>query len=151
MPVAQFNLAYLKYARDAPEMHSYLEQLDKVMKIALTNPGLIWVHDDNTVDEVYRVFGSKDNPAANLSTWISVDSLRRFMISEMHSEVMTRRDEWFKNCSDETFVMWYIPKGYKPTMTEAFARLKYLKIHGQSEFAFNDLIRYPKEPKFQLV
>ena len=66
------------------------------MKIALTNPGLIWVHDDNTVDEVYRVFGSKDNPAANLSTWISVDSLRRFMISEMHSEVMNRRDEWFK-------------------------------------------------------
>ena len=147
MPVAQFNLGYLKYARDAPEMSSYIEQLDKVMKIAVSNPGLIWLHEDNTINEVYRVFGRKDNPAANLSIWTSVDCLRRFMISEMHSAVMNRRDEWFKTCADETFVMWYISKDYRPTIKEAYDRLKYLNTYGQTEFAFNDLIKYPEEPK----
>ena len=57
MPVAQFNLGYLKYARDAPEMSSYIEQLDKVMKIAVSNPGLIWLHEDNTINEVITRLG----------------------------------------------------------------------------------------------
>ena len=147
MHVAQFNLAYLKYARDAPEMCSYIEQLDEVMKIAVSNPGLIWLHDENTIEEVYRIFGRKNNPAANLSTWTSVNCLRQFMISEMHIAVMNRRNEWFTNCEDETFVMWYISKGHRPTINEAYDRLKYLNSYGQTEFAFNDLIKYPEEPK----
>ena len=146
MPVAQFNLGYLKYARDSPEMSSYIEHLDEVMKIAVSNPSLIWLHEDDTINELYRIFGRKDNPAANLSTWKSVDCLHRFMISEMHRAVMNRRDEWFKSCTEETFVMWYISKDYRPTIKEGYDRLKYLNKHGQTEYAFNDLINYPKEP-----
>ena len=146
MPVAQFNLGYLKYARDSPEMSSYIEHLDEVMKIAVSNPSLIWLHEDDTINELYRIFGRKDNPAANLSTWTSVNCLHRFMISEMHRAVMNRRDEWFKSCTEETFVMWYISKDYRPTIKEGYDRLKYLNKHGQTEYAFNDLINYPKEP-----
>ena len=142
--IAQLNLGYLKYDRFAKEMHSYQNQLEIVMELALNDPGLLWIHEDHTIEKVEKIWGKK--AAANLSTWINVEHLRSFMFTKLHMQVMERSDDWFIPQKEETFVMWYSPIGSKPSLEEAYDRLEYFRFNGQSEYAFNDLFNYPKSP-----
>ena len=142
--IAQLNLGYLKFSRSSKQMCSYLKNLETVMEFALNDPGFIWIHEKDTTEIVHKFFGK--NAAANLSTWISVDHLQKFMLSKSHLQVMGRREEWFVPQKEETFVMWHVPEGNKSTFDEAYERLKFFRINGQSEYAFNDLFSYPKAP-----
>jgi len=114
------------------------------MEFALNDPGFIWIHEKDTTEIVYKFFGK--NAAANLSTWISVDHLQKFMMSKLHLQAMGKREEWFVSQKEETFVMWYVPEGHRPTFYEAKERLEFFRINGQTEYAFNDLFSYSKAP-----
>ena len=144
--IAQLNLGYLKYGRFSKRMSSYLENLEKVIQMALNDPGFIWIHQDDTIETVNKLWGR--NAAANLSTWIDVEYLRKFMFTKLHLQAMGRREDWFVPQKKETFVLWYVPEGNKPTFYEAHERLEFFRMNGQTEYAFNDLFSYPKAPQY---
>jgi hypothetical protein len=98
------------------------------MEFALNDPGFKWIHEKDTTKIVHKFV--RKNAAANLSTWISVDHLQKFMLSKSHFQVMGRREEWFVPQKEETFVMWHVPEGVKPTFDEAYERLKFFRING---------------------
>jgi hypothetical protein len=49
---------------------------------------------------------------------------------------MRRRKEWFSRIAEAYLVLWWVPKGHRPTVTEAIARLEALRTHGPSVEAF---------------
>jgi hypothetical protein len=73
---------------------------------------------------------------SNLTVWTDVGSLERFVWGTIHKRFYERRAEWFEVLKDQHFVMWFVPAGHRPTVTEALARLEHRKAHGDSEQAF---------------
>ena len=55
----------------------------------------------------------------------------------MHRQFYERRTEWFEVLGAMHFVMWWVPKGHRPTLDEAMERLDRLKNDGPSEAAFD--------------
>ena len=73
----------------------------------------------------------------NLTVWRDVESLERFVWQTLHKNMYKRRDEWFAPINEGAkFVMWWIPEGHHPEMSEGRDRLEYLRKHGPSDHAF---------------
>ena len=72
----------------------------------------------------------------NLSVWQSVEALERYVWQTVHKRFYGRRHEWFDKMDGPYFVMWWVPKGHRPTVQEAIERLQNLKLSGPSDFAF---------------
>ena len=49
---------------------------------------------------------------------------------------MRRRKEWFERMSEAYMVLWWVREGHRPTVSEAIARLKFLRLHGPTPKAF---------------
>ena len=66
-----------------------------------------------------------DDPrfVANLTVWEDVKSLENFVWNTVHRQFYDRRHEWFQVLEAMHFVMWWVPKGHKPTLEEGLARL----------------------------
>ncbi len=54
----------------------------------------------------------------------------------MHKRFYGRRPEWFDKMDGPHFVMWWVPAGHRPPLTEAKERLEHLATHGPSDHAF---------------
>jgi hypothetical protein len=74
--------------------------------------------------------------AVNLTVWDSVEALERYVYQTVHKRFYGRREEWFDTMDGPHFVMWWIPAGHLPTLSEAKERLDYLAVHGPSDHAF---------------
>jgi hypothetical protein len=51
-------------------------------------------------------------------------------------EIMRRRREWFERMEQAFLVLWWVPRGHIPTVTEAVAKLEMLRRCGSSAEAF---------------
>ena len=74
--------------------------------------------------------------AVNLSVWDSVEALERYVYQTVHKRFYGRREEWFDKLDTPHLVMWWIPAGHQPSLTEAKERLEHLTAHGPSDLAF---------------
>ena len=72
----------------------------------------------------------------NVSVWQDVASLNRYVYQSAHVEIMRRRKEWFERMREAYVVLWWIPKGHRPTVHEAIARLELLRAKGPTSEAF---------------
>lgn len=72
----------------------------------------------------------------NLSVWKDAESLNKYVYESAHIEIMRRRREWFERMREAYVVLWWVPKGHRPTISEAIARLELLRSHGPTEAAF---------------
>jgi hypothetical protein len=79
----------------------------------------------------------------NMSVWRDVESLNKYVYSSAHVEIMRRRREWFEPMRDAFLVLWWVPQGHQPSVTEAIAKLELLRTKGPTAEAFTFRKAFP--------
>jgi hypothetical protein len=133
--LAQLNVARMKAPLDSPVMADFVANLERINRLAEASPGFVWrLQSDEGDATAFRPMG--DDLLVNMSVWRDVATLRDFAYRSAHAEILRRRREWFERMTDAYTVLWWVAKGHRPTLTEAEARLDYLRRYGPSAFAF---------------
>ena len=141
--VAQLNVARAVAPLDAPELAEFVAGLERINALADASPGFVW-----------RLAGADSGaPAAaaagdpqlllNLSVWTSAEPLFDYVYKSAHTEVMTKRRQWFEKPSQAHMVLWWVPAGHRPTLEEALERLAALRRDGPNAHAFTFKQRFP--------
>ncbi len=137
--LAEFNFGTLKYDWDDPRVADFQNNLDLVNGLAAKSDGFIWLMLDDEMEAAQTdMQGVFANPrtASTLSVWRDVESLSAFVWKTIHKRFYDRKGEWFDPQGNGNFVMWWVPKGHRPSISEAMARFKHLETHGDSDHAF---------------
>ncbi len=133
--LAQLNIAVMKEPLDAPLMADFVASLERVNALADGSEGFVWRLQSEEGDAtLLRPLG--ENVLVNMSVWEGVEALRDYVYRSAHVEVMRRRKEWFERMSEAYLVLWWVPRGHRPTVSEAIAKLMHLRLHGPTEEAF---------------
>ena len=133
--LAQVNIGRLMAPIDAPEIREFVENLERINALAVSQPGFVWrlVGEGGDATDI-RAF---DNPlvAINMSVWDSVEHLAAFVYRTAHHDIMRRRREWF-HAMETYMALWWVPAGERPTPAEARDRLETLQRLGATPRAF---------------
>jgi hypothetical protein len=141
--LCQLNVASMKTSLNDPSMKDFVDALDSINQLAEQHPGFIWrlkeAYDENNSSSPFLA-----HILVNMSIWTDVGSLRDFVYKSHHVSYMRRKTEWF-NKVDVNQVLWWVPKGYIPTLEEAALKLNHLRTSGSTSEAFNmaDALRKP--------
>ena len=134
--LAQLNIGVIKGPIDSPVMADFVANLDRINALAERTPGFVWrlqTEDGNaTAIRPYE----DERVAVNMSVWRDVESLSRYVYSSAHVEIMRRRREWFEKMDQAFLVLWWVPRGHRPAIEEAKARLEMLRAKGPTAEAF---------------
>jgi hypothetical protein len=148
--LAQVNIMRLRAALDSSELAPFVAALDPVNALAEQAPGFVWrlkAADGNSTS--LRIF---DDPTliVNMSTWRAIDgrtaldALTDYAYRSAHSGIMRRRREFAIPIAEAYLALWWVPRGHTPTIAEAEERLRHLRAHGPTPFAFG--VRTPFPP-----
>jgi heme-degrading monooxygenase HmoA len=133
--LAQLNIAYLKAPIDSPILADFVANLDRINRLADAADGFRWrLQTDEGHAMSVRPFG--DDVLINMSVWRDLEALRQFVYKPAHAEIMKRRREWFTQAPEAYAVLWWVPSGHRPSVSEAAERLQQLRSHGPSPTAF---------------
>lgn len=133
--LAQLNVASMKYPLDSPEMADFANNLDRINALAEASPGFAWRLQTEEGDATaLRPYG--EHVLVNMSVWQDVEALNQYVYRSAHVEIMRRRREWFERMNEAFMVLWWVPRGHRPTITEAVARLELLRQSGPTARAF---------------
>ncbi len=134
--LAQFNISRNRYPLTDPRMQEFLDNVERVHRLAGQIDGFVWrLHDETGHAMNIRVY---DDPEIlpNLTVWRDVEALERFVWQTLHKRMYNRRDEWFAPIEGAKLVLWWIPEGHRPPVAEGLERLDYLRVNGPSDYAF---------------
>jgi hypothetical protein len=144
--LAQANVAYALAPHDDPRMAAYMARLDEMNLLAERAAGFVWRYHTDSRDPDQREFA---DPLVlfNMSVWESIDALHAYTYRTAHAEVYAGRRQWFAESKavvgGHALAMWWIPRGDRPTVAEAKARLAAITTSGPSERAFTFKQRFP--------
>lgn len=133
--LAQLNIALMKVPLESPVMADFVANLDRINALAENSPGFVWrlqTEDGNAT--ALRPLG--EMTLVNVSVWRDVASLNKYVYGSAHVEIMRRRKEWFERMREAYVVLWWIPRGHRPTVSEAIAKLDLLRTKGPTKDAF---------------
>lgn len=128
-------------------MPSFVEEVARVNAIGDAAPGFIWRFTDGEEDNglsVYpeisaaRLYEEGKRPVCmitNLTTWATLEDLRRFTYEGGHLEALRRRREWFEYVPNSN-VLWWVDAGERPTIRDGENRLATLHEYGPTMYAF---------------
>jgi hypothetical protein len=136
--LAQLNIATMREPLDSPSMADFVGSLDRLNLLAEQSPGFVWRLKDEAGDATaIRPFG--EDVLVNMSVWEDIAFLSDYAFRSAHVEIMRRRREWFDKMANAHAVLWWVPRGHRPTVFEAADRLELLRKHGPGPeaFAFN--------------
>ena len=142
--LAQLNIANAVASMESPEMEGFVARLDEIHYLADNAEGFIWRWESETIDSsVVDVFG---DPLllVNLTLWESVETLKHFVYKTIHVELIRDREAWFSKMPEMHQVVWWVPEGHIPSVTEATERLDTLRQDGPTEAAFTMAKPFPK-------
>lgn len=134
--IAQINIARMLAPLDTPVMADFVANLDRINTLAEEAPGFVWrLKGDGNDATSLRPY--EDNwIIVNMSVWESVEALYQYTYYSGHVEIFRRKKEWFEKMSAPALVMWWIPAGHIPTVSEGKARLDDLEKYGPTPLAF---------------
>ncbi|MDQ1815060.1 DUF3291 domain-containing protein [Massilia sp. CCM 9210] len=133
--LAQLNVALMKGPIDSPVMADFVANLDRINALAEQSPGFVWrlqTEDGNAT----ALSPLGENEIINMSVWDDVAALNHYVYKTAHVEIMKRRKEWFERMAEAYTVLWWVPRGQRPTVDDAIASLAHLRAHGPSARAF---------------
>lgn len=134
--LAQLNIGIIRGPMDSPVMADFAANLERINAVAEAAPGFVWrLQTDEGDATAIRPF-EDENTLVNMSVWKDLDSLRRYVYHSAHVDVMRRRREWFEEMREAFLVLWWVPRGHRPSITEAIARLELLRARGPTSEAF---------------
>ncbi|QNH04291.1 DUF3291 domain-containing protein [Pseudomonas sp. B11D7D] len=133
--LAQLNIAWMKAPLESPEMADFVANLERINALAEGSPGYVWRLQDEAGDATaIRPFG--DDVLVNMSLWQDVQSLSDYVYKSAHTEMLKRRREWFERVEQAHQVLWWVPAGHRPGVSEAAERLAHLREYGATVQAF---------------
>lgn len=133
--LAQLNIAVMKAPLESPTMADFVANLDRINALAESSPGFVWrLKTDEGNATALRPLG--DETLVNISVWKDVASLNSFVYRSAHVQIMKRRKEWFERAREAYAVLWWVPRGHRPELAEAAARLELLRARGPTREAF---------------
>ena len=134
--LAQLNIGIIKGPMDSPVMADFAANLERINAVAEHTPGFIWrLQTEDGDATAIRPF-EDENMLVNMSVWRDVDSLNQYVYSSAHVELMRRRREWFERTPEAFLVLWWVPRGHRPSVDEAIAKLRLLRAQGPTAAAF---------------
>jgi hypothetical protein len=133
--LAQMNLAQPRAPLDSPVMAEFMANLDRINALAEASPGFVWrLQTDAGNATALRPMGP--DALVNMSVWRDAGSLGEFVLKSGHVEFLKRRREWFERIAEAYVVLWWVPRGHRPTVEEGVARLMALRANGPTPHAF---------------
>ena len=141
--IAQLNVGIIKGPMDSPIMSEFAANLERINALADSSSGFVWRLQSEEGDATSIRPFENENLLVNMSVWRDVESLSRFVYNTAHVELMRRRREWFERMSDAFLVLWWVPKGHRPSVAEAIAKLEALRANGPTATAFTFRQAFP--------
>ena len=133
--LGQLNVARMRAPLESPLMAAFVASLDEINRLADSAPGFIWRLQSDAGDATaLRPIG--DDMLVNMSVWSGPEALRDFVYRSAHAAVMRRRRDWFNRLAEAYMVLWWVPCGHVPTISEATERLSELRRLGPTRRAF---------------
>ena len=135
--LAQVNIGRFRAPIESAVMEGFRNQFDAINALADQSPGFVWrlqTEDGNAT--AIRPYAGDDLMAVNMSVWESIGSLQHFVYKTSHVESLRARKQWFEQLEGPILVLWWIPAGKIPSVSEALERLAHLKEHGPTPYAF---------------
>ncbi len=133
--LAEFNVARIAFPLDDPRMAEFVDNVERVNKLAEQIDGFVWRLQDYTGHAMnMRVY---DDPTIlpNLTLWRNEEALERFVWQTLHGRFYRRRETWFVPM-ETPLVMWWVAAGERPDMAEGVRRRDHLIAHGPGDYAF---------------
>ena len=93
--LAQVNVATLRAPLDGPELAGFVAELEPINALADASPGFVWRLQTEDGDATAIRPYDDDRIMVNLSVWESFETLRGFVYSTRHLEVMRHCRAWF--------------------------------------------------------
>lgn len=137
--LAQLNLADAIADMESPIMADFVNATDRINALAAKSPGYVWSREDRPEAEQedrVSVFG-KERLLVNMTVWESRAALFDFVYKTGHKDIMIRKKEWFKKMPKMHMVLWFVPEGHQPTISEGKERLEFLRKYGETSYAFS--------------
>jgi hypothetical protein len=141
--IAQLNVGTTMAPLDSPELADFVAALDSINALAEASPGFVWRLKSDSGNATDIRASDDPNFIVNMSVWESVEALFAFVYRSAHTNVMSRRREWFSKPDQAYQVLWWVPAGHAPTVEEALDRLEHLRRDGPTAHAFTFKDRYP--------
>ena len=94
--LAQFNIARIRYPLDDPRMAEFVENVDRVNKLAEQIDGFVWRLQDASGHAMNLTVYDDPRILPNLTVWENVEALERFVWQTLHRRFYGRRREWFE-------------------------------------------------------
>jgi hypothetical protein len=141
--LAQLNIGTIRAPIDSPIMAEFVANLDRINALAEASPGFVWrlqTAEGNATS--IRPF-EDENIAVNMSVWRDIESLNAFVFRSAHIEILRRRREWFLKMNEAFLVLWWVPRGHRPSIQEAIVRLELLRTNGPTPEAFTFRQSFP--------
>jgi hypothetical protein len=133
--LAQFNIARIRYPLVDARMAEFVENVERVNRLAEQIPGFVWRLQDISGHAMNMTVYDDPMILPNLTVWENAQSLERFVWQTVHGRFYRRRADWFEPV-ETPLVMWWVDAGTRPSLKDGVARLDHFKAHGPSEFAF---------------
>ena len=141
--LAQVNIMRLRAALDSPELSAFVAALDPVNALADAAPGFVWrLKTGEGNSTALRIFGD-DTLLVNMSTWRSLETMTDYVYRSAHTAIMRRRREFAIPILEAYVALWWVPRGQAPTIPEAEERVRHLRAHGPTPFAFGVKTPFP--------
>ncbi|WP_373973878.1 DUF3291 domain-containing protein [Chitinibacter sp. SCUT-21] len=146
--MSQWHLAQLNIGRaiaplDDPLMHGFTSQLDAINQLAEQSQGFVWRLQSDSGNATDIAYDADPLLIANLSVWESVEALQQYVYSGAHLASLKQRRAWFSKIDGPSLVLWWIPAGHQPSLSEANAALDLLRLNGPSSLAFTFAQPFP--------
>ena len=141
--LAQLNVGRTVAPIDHARLVDFVAWLDEINALAERSSGFVWrLQGDNGNNTDLKV---TPDPLfiVNMSTWKSVEDLYQFTYRSDHKTVFARRFDWFERREGPNHVMWWLPNGTIPDVTDALGRLNRLAELGPTHDAFTFKERFP--------
>jgi hypothetical protein len=134
--LAQLNIGIIKGPMDSPVMADFAASLQRINALAEQSPGFVWRLQTAEGDATSIRPFEDENLLVNMSVWRDVESLNKYVYGSAHVELMRRRREWFERMREAFLVLWWVPRGHRPSVPEAIAKLELLRTKGATAEAF---------------
>jgi hypothetical protein len=134
--LAQLNIGIIKGPMDSPVMADFAASLQRINALAEQSPGFVWRLQTAEGDATSIRPFEDENLLVNMSVWCDVESLNEYVYGSAHVELMRRRREWFERMREAFLVLWWVPRGHRPSVPEAIAKLELLRTKGATAEAF---------------
>lgn len=143
--LAQLNIGRIRAPIDSPAVAGFTSMLAAVNALADGSPGFVWRLQDGAGPGATALRPCGPDVIVNLSVWQTLDALRGFVYRDRtHLDLMRRRRQWFHPMTQPFLVLWWIPAGQIPGVSQALGRLDLLRREGPGPRAFT--FRDPHDP-----